>query len=131
MPCPLPLAPRKTHRAQAKQPVPSFSRIAPALGRGFIPSEEGSPQFPTTCAASSAQHPIACRNRGAQWHLVPLAPGQRFFSLRLHRATRLEDRFEFTTTCAASPALNALRARARRLTRSTRAAVQLATACLS
>jgi hypothetical protein len=79
MPCPLPLAPRKTHRTKAKQPVPSFSRIAPALGRGFIPSEEGSPQFPTTCAASSAQHALRAqarlqpKQRELQFSSLPLA----------------------------------------------------------
>jgi hypothetical protein len=81
-------------------------------------------QLRTTCAALPAQHRVspaphpffACRNRSAQLHFVPPASGQRFFSLRLHRATRLEDRFEFPTTCAASSAQHALRAQARRST---------------
>jgi len=97
----------QTHRSKTKRPVPSFSRIAPASRRGFIPSKKRIGEIPyrlrrliratrfarasapstqftrpalqlaTTCAASPAQHPIACRTRGAQLHFVPPASGWR------------------------------------------------------
>ncbi|HXP67824.1 MAG TPA: hypothetical protein VOA88_00955, partial [Candidatus Dormibacteraeota bacterium] len=89
--------------SSAQQALRAQARLSTRSTRAAV-------QLVTDCADSPAQHPITTLSSGAQSHSVPLASGQRFFSLRLHRATRLEDRFEFTTTCAASPAQNALRA---------------------
>ena len=60
-PCPLPLAPRKTHQPKTKQPLPSFSSHRTNVSESDSYPVERSAQFPSDYAASSGQDALRAR----------------------------------------------------------------------